>query len=101
MNALDVLDLIMSPDEEFKSKSAKLFEMLKDNSDEEKWTVHIDDHSKTFVVYRGKDDICGGYYDPEAKTLKQVEFMNPKYQKNNKTRLKALTMIKKTFPGYK
>lgn len=100
MNALEVLDLIMSSDKEFKSKSAQLFEILKDESDD-KWTVHIDDHAKSFVVYRGKDDICGGYYDPSTMTIKGMEFMSPKHQKNNKTRLKALTMIKKAFPNYK
>jgi hypothetical protein len=76
-----------------------LNEVIKDDKD--RWRVSVDDHAKTFVVYRGSDDICGGYYDPETKTLKDIEFMDRMYQKNNQTRLKVMDMIQKTFPGYK
>lgn len=76
-----------------------LNEVVKDDKD--RWRVSVDDHSKTFVVYRGSDDICGGYYDPDTKKISNIEFMDRMYQKNNMTRLKAMQMIKKTFPDYK
>lgn len=85
LNALEVLDL--------------LNEIIKDDRD--RWRVSLDDHAKTFTVYRGSDDICGGYFDPDTKTIKDIEFMDRTYRQNNKTRIKAMNMIKKTFPDYK
>jgi len=76
-----------------------LNEIVKDDKD--RWRVHVDDHTKSFVIYRGDEDICGGYFDHNTKRIKGVEFMDKKYQKSNMIRIKVINLIKKTFPDYK
>lgn len=73
-----------------------LNEIVKDDKD--RWRVSIDDHAKSFIVYKGSEDICSGYFDPETNRLYDIKFMDSIYQKNNQTKKKATDMIKKTFP---
>jgi hypothetical protein len=74
-------------------------EVVKDAKD--RWRVSVDAHTRSFTVFRGSEDICAGYYDPGTKRINDLEFMDPNYRKNNKTRVKAIGMVKKTFPDYK
>jgi hypothetical protein len=67
----------------------------------DKWEIKKDKSVNAFIVYRGGEDICGGYFNPSQKTIHNVEFMNPEYQKNNKTRQKAISVISNCFMGYK
>jgi hypothetical protein len=68
-------------------------EVIKD--DDDRWRVSIDDHDKSFIVYRGSDEICTGSFNP----VTNVEFTDTKYQKNNMIKTKAMEMVKKTFGG--
>jgi len=43
-------------------------------------------------VYRGKDVICAGLSKP-GKRVVDIEFTDPKHQKNNKTRQKAMQTL--------
>jgi hypothetical protein len=64
------------------------------------WNVLVMEDEMIALVRKGKESIMGAYFDREGKRFKNVEFMDDRYQKNNKTRQKAIDCLRAAFPNY-